>query len=152
MRAGRTGRGPKGGQVLVQTLCPDAPAIVAALRHDLPGFAAEELPYRAALGYPPHSSMVRIVIRGPVATATLAAADELARQLHSASVGAPAEFRILGPAPAPMAKLRGSFRFQIQLHAPSGDLLRTIVERATADFKSPDDIVWTVDVDPIDMM
>ena len=62
--AGRTGRGPQGGRVLVQTLSPDAPAIVAAVRHDLAAFARQELPHREALGYPPFASMVRIVIRG----------------------------------------------------------------------------------------
>ncbi len=62
--AGRTGRGPKGGRVLVQTLSPDAPAIVAAVRHDLAAFAKKELPHREALGYPPFASMIRIVIRG----------------------------------------------------------------------------------------
>jgi primosomal protein N' (replication factor Y) len=51
--AGRTGRGSKGGRVLVQTLSPDAPAIVAAVNHDLKAFARDELPHREAFGYPP---------------------------------------------------------------------------------------------------
>ena len=74
--AGRTGRGPKGGRVLVQTLSPDAPAIVAAVQHDLAAFAEKELPHREALGYPPEllgllvgrlDSLVGDEIRGEVA-------------------------------------------------------------------------------------
>jgi primosomal protein N' len=51
-----------------------------------------------------------------------------------------------------MAKLRGSYRYQIQLQSLDGELLRNTVRRVTADLKLPDDVVWTVDVDPLDMM
>ena len=62
--AGRTGRGPKGGRVLVQTFSPDHPAIQAAVRHDYAAFAAGELPIRQMLRYPPFASMIRLVVRG----------------------------------------------------------------------------------------
>jgi primosomal protein N' (replication factor Y) len=150
--AGRTGRGPKGGRVLVQTLSPDAPAIVAAVRHDLPAFASQELPHRQALGYPPYSAMIRIVVRGESERASQALADELARRLHETPQRESNAIRILGPAPAPMAKLRGHFRYQLQLQAPDGELLRSVVRRATAGLKPPDNVAWTVDVDPLDMM
>jgi len=149
--AGRTGRGPKGGRVLVQTLSPDAPAIVAAVNHDLPAFARDELPHREAFGYPPFSSMVRIVVRGESERTSHAMAEELGRRFREIGEREP-ELRILGPAPAPMAKLRDNFRFQVQLHAPDSELLRQVVRSATADLKATDDITWTVDVDPIDMM
>src|SRR5205085_6304805 len=64
--AGRTGRGDKGGRVLVQTFAPDHPAIVATLTHDYHSFAAAELPMREAHGYPPAGAMIRLVIRGPM--------------------------------------------------------------------------------------
>ena len=60
--AGRTGRGPKGGHVLVQTFSPDHPAIRAAVRHDYAQFAAEELPSRKEVFYPPYGAMIRLVI------------------------------------------------------------------------------------------
>ncbi len=63
--AGRTGRGEKGGHVLVQTFNPEHPAIQAAIRHDYAAFAAGELPIRQMLRYPPFASMIRLVIRGP---------------------------------------------------------------------------------------
>lgn len=150
--AGRTGRGPKGGRVLVQTLSPDAPAIVAAVRHDLPAFANQELPHREALGYPPFTSMVRIVVRAEAEKPTLALADELARRVREAQIAAQPAIRILGPAPAPMAKLRGQFRYQLQLQASEGEVLRGIVRRATADLKLPEGVAWIADVDPLDMM
>jgi primosomal protein N' (replication factor Y) len=150
--AGRTGRGPKGGRVLVQTLSPDAPAIVAAVQHDLAAFAEKELPHREALGYPPFASMIRIVVRGDRESATKAFSEEIARQLRDHAKTAPTAVRILGPAPAPMAKLRGNFRYQVQLHSTDGQLLRDSVRQVTAQLKDPEGVAWIVDVDPLDMM
>ncbi len=150
--AGRTGRGPQGGRVLVQTFSPDAPAIVAAVRHDLPAFARQELPHREALGYPPFASMLRIVVRGRSDSTARSLADELARRLRERTQGAEPAVRILGPAPAPMAKLRGSYRYQIQLQSTVGEALRDAVRAATAELKAPDGQAWSVDVDPLDMM
>ena len=59
--AGRAGRGPRGGRVLVQTTAPDAPSIVAAARHDARGFVAGELERRRALDYPPFADLIRVV-------------------------------------------------------------------------------------------
>lgn len=147
--AGRTGRGEQGGRVLVQTFAPDSPAIQAAVRHDYNAFARVELPCREAAGYPPFASMVRIVVRGESEAHARALAEELGRRLREkAGEGV----RVLGPAPAPMTKLRGQFRFQIQLHAVDGDVLRVAVREATNDLKTPEDLFWTVDVDPWDMM
>jgi primosomal protein N' (replication factor Y) len=151
--AGRTGRGRLGGRVLVQTFCPDAPAIMAAVRHDLAAFAAQELPHREALRYPPFASMVRMVIRGVGEAATRAFAEEITLRLRDRAASQTAlEIRILGPATAPIAKLRGSYRFQIQVQAADGELLRGVVRAATDDLKRPEDMAWIVDVDPLDMM
>jgi primosomal protein N' (replication factor Y) len=147
--AGRTGRGEQGGRVLVQTFAPETPAIMAAVRHDYNAFARSELPHRQAVGYPPFAAMVRIVVRGESSVNARALADEIGRRLRTAAADA---VRVLGPAPAPMAKLRGQYRYQIQLQAVDGDLLRTVVRAATADLKAPEGLVWTVDVDPWDMM
>ena len=150
--AGRTGRGPLGGRVLVQTLSPDAPAIVAALRHDLNAFARDELPHRAALGYPPLGSMVRLVIRASAARIALSLADELAQRLRASAADVTPAVRVLGPAPAPMARLQGKYRFQIQLQSAGGDVLHDVVRRATAELRAAEGATWVVDVDPLDMM
>jgi primosomal protein N' (replication factor Y) len=135
--------------VLVQTFSPDTPAILAAVRHDYNAFAREELPHRQAAGYPPFTSMVRIVVRGASALNTKALADEIAGRLRSKAADG---VRVLGPAPAPMTKLRGQYRYQIQLQSADGELLRRVVRAATGDLKPRDGLVWTVDVDPWDMM
>jgi primosomal protein N' (replication factor Y) len=147
--AGRTGRGSQGGRVLVQTFSPDTPAILAAVRHDYNAFAREELPHRQAAGYPPFASMVRIVVRGGNELGTQTLADELGRRLRAKAAES---VRVLGPAPAPMTKLRGQFRYQLQLQSADGELLRRVVPAATIDLKPPDGTLWTADVDPWDMM
>jgi primosomal protein N' (replication factor Y) len=96
--------------------------------------------------------MIRIVIRGQSARPAQALADEIARLVREFGQREAPSIRILGPAPAPMAKLRGDFRFQIQLQSPDGESLRNAVRRATADLKTPDGVAWIVDVDPLDMM
>ena len=149
--AGRTGRGQKGGRVLVQTLNPDHPAIVAAVRHDYLRFAEQELQGRAALRYPPCGSIVRLVVRGPKEEATRAAIDELASRLKKLAADLP-DVRVLGAAPAAIPKLRGSFRFQIQLQALAIDPLRELAEQVTSKLKLPDEMFCTVDIDPWDML
>jgi primosomal protein N' (replication factor Y) len=150
--AGRTGRGPKGGRVLVQTYSPDHPAIRAAVRHDFAAFAAGELPIREMLRYPPFATMIRLVIRGPVEAVAADFALTLAGRLTTALESRQADARVLGPAPAPFARLRGKFRFQIQIHGLDGDKLRAAVRQATGDVRPPDEVQWIVDVDPLDML
>ena len=62
------------------------------------------------------------------------------------------EFRILGPAPAPIAKLRGLFRFHALVQGQDRDRLRNVVRQATSELKPPEDIQWIVDVDPFDVL
>jgi primosomal protein N' (replication factor Y) len=150
--AGRTGRGDKGGRVLVQTFNPEHPAIQAAVRHDYHAFAAGELPVRKAFSYPPFASIVRVVLRGPREGAVDEFAVHVAGRLSEALAVRGAEARVLGPAPCPFAKLRGKYRFQIQLQGPDGEKLRASVREATADLKPPEGIQWIVDVDPVDML
>ena len=150
--AGRTGRGEKGGRVLVQTFNPEHPAIQAAVRHDYAAFASTELPIRRMLRYPPFASMIRLVIRGPLEETTREFAGHVAGQLEAALKEEQTEARVLGPAPAPFARLRGKYRFQIQLQGPDGEKLRTAVAQATAELQPPQDVQWIVDVDPLSML
>ncbi len=150
--AGRTGRGEKGGRVLVQTYNPDHPAIRAAVRHDYVAFAKGELPIREMLHYPPFSVMIRLVIRGPVEKVTGEFASHVAGRLSSCLQEHDAAARILGPAPAPFARLRGKYRFQVQVQGADGERLRSAVRAATADLQPPEEVEWIVDVDPLDML
>ncbi len=150
--AGRTGRGPKGGRVLVQTFSPDHPAIRAAVRHDFNAFAAGELPIREMLRYPPFTSMIRLVVRGPVEPVAAGFATYVAERLRASLRRGEVDARVLGPAPCPFARLKGKHRFQIQVQGSDGDRLRAAVVDATADLEPPDDVLWIVDVDPVDML
>ncbi len=152
--AGRTGRGSKGGRVLVQTFSPDHPAVQAASRHDYAAFAQAEMPMREILHYPPFGRMIRLVIRGPREQQTLDFATTMSERLQaSLSRDAPTA-RVLGPAPAPFPRLRGKYRFQIQLQiqGATAEPLRTAVRDCQQNLPTPDDVQWIADVDPLDMM
>jgi primosomal protein N' (replication factor Y) len=136
----------------VQTLCPETAAIQAALRHDYREFAGAELPHREAAGYPPYASMVRIVVRGAKQVEAKALAEELGKRLRAMAEGHEPVIRVLGPAPAPMAKRRGQYRYHLQMQSSDGEALRATVRKSTGGLKLPDGLAWTVDVDPWDMM
>ena len=130
--AGRSGRGKKGGRVLVQTFSPDAPPIITATRHDYIGFAQGELPHRKEYGYPPFGFMARIVVRGDSKTKTDQMSEHLAEVIASSAELLELPIAVLGPAPAPVEKLRGKFRFHIQLLSPEAGVLQKVISHATS--------------------
>ncbi len=152
--AGRTGRGDRGGQVIVQTYSPDHPAIIAASQHDFLGFAEGEMIQRRKFDYPPLGSVARIIIRGPQEDTTEAFAQKMLDSLESARAKLGAEVRILGPAPPPIAKLRGKFRFHILMQSTNNVILGETIRRGTATLTIPvkDDIQYVIDIDPMDML
>ncbi len=87
--AGRAGRGPAGGRVLVQTTAPDAPSIEAAARHDADGFLAGELERRRELRYPPFADLIRVVVSAAAAEPVRAAAARVAEAVAGRSPGCP---------------------------------------------------------------
>jgi primosomal protein N' (replication factor Y) len=149
--AGRSGRGTLGGRVVVQTSTPEHPAIRAAAAHDYESFVRSELPIREALLYPPFGSIVRLVVRGAVEQAAADWAGHLADRLRAEAAGDPG-IRVLGPAPAPIARLRDRFRWHVQAHGPEAGPLRDLVRRATATVQTPNEVAWIVDVDPVEML
>jgi primosomal protein N' (replication factor Y) len=106
--AGRAGRGGE-GRVLVQTMAPEARCILLAARHDSDSFVAGELKRRRALGYPPFTTLIRIVCAAPEASAALACAEALRGVID------PPAASVLGP--APLFALRGRSRFQLVVKA-----------------------------------
>ena len=116
--AGRTGRGDRPGRVLVQTYTPEHPAIRAAIRHDYQAFVASELPEREKYGVPPFGRLVRLIARGPEESVVYAYLKDLAGALRRE---ADPSVRVLGPAPAPILKIRNLYRFHIQLAARPRD-------------------------------
>ena len=142
--AGRAGRGPRGGRVLVQTTAPDAPAIAAAARHDTRTFVAGELERRRALDYPPFADLIRVVCSSEEAAPPRAAAGEIA------AAAAPARgATVLGP--APLFRLRGRHRSQVVVkahdRAAAIAAVRSAVDRA-ANAREHRAVAFSVDVDP----
>jgi primosomal protein N' (replication factor Y) len=115
--AGRAGRGPAGGEVLVQTSLPGHYAIGCATHHDYTGFAERELAERAEAMYPPWSRMVNVVLSGtlepPVQDAAIAAAG------WTRGIVAGTGVTLTGPAPCPIDRIRGRWRWHFLLRGVS---------------------------------
>ncbi|HND53026.1 MAG TPA: primosomal protein N', partial [Pirellulaceae bacterium] len=150
--AGRTGRGDRGGHVILQTSTPEHPAIQAAARHDYLMFAQRELPEREQFGYPPFTTLVRIIIRGSSTPQTESFADVLTERLRGALEAAGVTARILGPAPCPIERLRGKSRFHTLIQSADSDGLRAVLRSALATLDQPDNLQWLVDIDPLEML
>ncbi len=129
--AGRAGRGPQGGRVLVQTFTPDHPCIALAAAHDYAAFVDAEMAHRRQHNYPPYQRLARIIIRSRDQQAASAFADQLAdafaRTMQALAVQAPPEVRLLGPAEAPVFRLKGYYRFHFQLQSSSPGVLHQVL-------------------------
>jgi primosomal protein N' (replication factor Y) len=140
-RAGRAGR--ERGRVLVQTLAPQARAILLAARHDTDTFLAGELERRRALSYPPFSTLIRVVCSAPAASVALQAAAELRAAIN------PPGAVVLGP--APLFALRGRARAQLLVKASERAAALGAVGAAVQQYaasRRPRQLAVSVDVDP----
>ena len=151
--AGRTGRGPKGGRVLVQTFSPDHPAIRAAVRHDYRRLRRRRVAHAADA---PLSALCRDDSAGD-SRAGRGRGGRVRRDIGRAAAGGldaeQADARVLGPAPAPFARLRGKYRFQIQIQGPDGDALAGgRPRRRPRSCRTARGRAWIADVDPLDML
>jgi len=146
--AGRAGRGEQPGRVLLQAFRTAEPAVLAAAAHDYAGFARDELARREALSFPPYARLCALRLQGNVEARVQAAAERLAgraRELQRRG-GDPVE--VLGPAPAPIARLRGKHRFQLLLRARDHRPLHGLC-RALGEAPLPAGVELAVDVDPV---
>lgn len=147
--AGRTGRGERPGQVLVQTCCPDVPAIARAANHDYEGFVATELPQRQLLGLPPFGRLARLIARGRDQEAVKSYMEGLAVALRG---GASASIRVLGPAPTPVLKIRNLYRYHVRLLAPSSKPIQDLLHTVPLSWPVPNGVELAIDVDPVSML
>ena len=131
--AGRAGRGDAPGRVVVQTLRPDHPSLAAAVTHDYAGFMTAELARRRELGYPPFTRLVNVRVEGRDATVVEQTARDLAARLRrrARELGLP-ESAVLGPAPPPLERVRGRWRWQVLLRASDVRALRALARAARA--------------------
>ena len=146
--AGRAGRGDAPGRVLIQTRQPEHPAIAFALRHDVPGFIEREMKDRAELNFPPYSRLALVRFDALDEGQALA---ECKRIADIARAAAPVGVEVLGPTPAPLARLRNRYRFRFVLRARDRKPLRDAllaVARATGHRL----VRMAIDVDPVNML
>jgi primosomal protein N' (replication factor Y) len=147
--SGRAGRGVEAGEAIVQTLYPHHYSILHACRQDYGAFFVDELGFRQAMRYPPLTALVNLVVKAADARTALADANTLAHHLRaSAEAG---HFRVLGPAPAPVAKLRGEYRAQLFLKGGHRPAMR---EAALAALAAEPELRRRVaiDIDPVSVL
>ncbi|MDZ4178369.1 MAG: primosomal protein N' [Coriobacteriia bacterium] len=146
--AGRAGRGPAGGNVVIQTYWPDHPAIRAVAGSNPAGFLETESATRRELGFPPYGRIANIVFAGPDEDSVRAASGRAAERLKKM---VPGDVMVLGPSPAPLARLKRAFRWHLLVKSPPGTLLPSVLREALGSFRS-DGITMAIDIDPVDTL
>jgi primosomal protein N' (replication factor Y) len=144
--AGRTGRGPKGGRVFVQSFQPEHLSIQLAAKHDFESFAKDELAARRLRGYPPFGRLARIICRSQsrqkAAEAIQAMAGRLIEPARLAGI------KMLGPQPCPVAKISRFWRYHILLKSPNAKSLMFLWDKVRAELSPPGGVQMAIDVDP----
>jgi len=149
--AGRAGRGQSPGKVVLQTYFQDHYAVQVAARHDFAGFYEKELQFRAWMHYPPYSAIANVLIRSERLDEALTWSGELGRWFEKTRHEG---IRVLGPAAAPITRLKRDYRYHFILKSPSREkmnaLLRAMLAEATARKIPRTQVI--VDVDAVWMM
>jgi primosomal protein N' (replication factor Y) len=150
--AGRAGRGDLPGRVLIQTYHPDHYALRHATAQDFRGFYDQEIRHRRNHGYPPFVALALLLVRHK----DPARAHSTAQQLRNALSAANRDHscRVLGPAPAPFARLRNEHRIQILVKSTSRKQMRAIIDEALKHFEEAggDARAVSLEIDPVNMM
>ena len=149
--AGRAGRGPRGGRVVVQTRNPDHYALVAAARHDAEGFLATELGHRREPPYPPVASLVNLVISGESETGVADAAARVAEWCASLVQTQGLAVAVLGPAPCAIGRIKGRWRWHVVLRG-EGEPLGRIVRYAGERLPESPGVRVVMDRDPVSLL
>ena len=143
--AGRAGRAEKPGVALLQSFQPEHPVIRAILSGDEEGFWRAEAEERRHAGVPPYGRMAGIILSSPDMSQVFDLGNELARRdgpLRQAGA------QVFGPAPAPIARIRGRHRVRLLVKAPKGVALQGAVAAWIAQLRVPGQTRLTVDIDP----
>ena len=149
--AGRAGRGASKGQVVIQTVEPEASFYQLVQDEDFEGFYQQEIAYRSSLGYPPFSHLVKLLFSGPVESQVREEAD-FARILLEEMTGELGEdIDVLGPAPCVRPKIKNRYRYQMILKSSRLDLMRGLT-RYIIDRRLPPRVRLDIDVDPLIMI
>jgi primosomal protein N' (replication factor Y) len=147
--AGRAGRGDVVGEVIFQSHLPDHYALQSACAQDYPTFFGREMEFRRTMGYPPTAALLNLIFRSADAARAERDADGVAQALRQVPAG---RFRVLGPARAPLARLKGEHRYQVLLKGDRASMGKAVREALTARFGV---LRWpgvVVDVDPVNVL
>ncbi len=149
--SGRAGRGELPGRVLVQTYQPDHYVNQFAITHNYTGFAAREMYFRRAMRYPPLSVLANVILQGEELEEVLSISTKMGRWLAK---NKPEGVRVLGPAPAPNARLKRIYRYHMVLKADRRDQLSAALRAllACVDAEQIPRRAVIVDVDPVHLM
>lgn len=149
--AGRAGRGDLPGRVLIQTFYPEHYAIQDAVMQDYASFFERELHYRRVMAYPPFTSLANVIIRDRSLDKAIQWSNQLSQFFSKHS---PDEIRVLGPASAPLARLKSEYRFQFLLKSRRKSALAKLLSAALsyADSKEVPQTSLLVDIDPLQLM
>jgi primosomal protein N' (replication factor Y) len=152
--AGRAGRGPRGGRVLVQTFNPEQPCVFLAAQHDFEAFVKLEMAHRREHNYPPYQRLARLIVRSKKADKAGTFADRLAADFEHAmkALKLPGTIRLLGPAEAPVFRLKGFCRFHFQLQSASPAALHQLLRTVLSGVRPPAGVEFTLDIDPLNML
>ncbi|MEM6373467.1 MAG: primosomal protein N' [Pseudomonadota bacterium] len=143
--AGRAGRAKKPGTAMLQTFQPEHPVIRAILAGDEDGFWRAEAAEREAAGVPPYGRMAGIILSGPDVAQVFDAANALARNPAPLSrIGA----QVFGPAPAPIARIRGRHRVRLLVKAGKGVALQGAIAQWISQLRLKGELRLAVDIDP----
>lgn len=150
--AGRAGRGPKGGRVMVQSRQPEHPALVRAAAHDAEGFLADELVLRQSPAYPPCTALARVVVTGADQQAVMTRAIEFGEWSERAIARSGRALLVLGPAPCPIERIRNEWRAHLLVKGEERDLaawVRTVGPRLSG---RRGEIRLSLDRDPVSLL
>lgn len=150
--AGRAGRGDLPGRVLIQTYHPNHYALRHATAQDYRAFYDEEIRHRRNHGYPPFVALTLLLVRHKDPARALSTAQQLRSALNEANRDH--SCRVLGPAPAPFARLRGEHRIQLLVKSRSRKQMRAVIDQAIKDFeeRGGDERSVRLEIDPVSMM
>ncbi|HEU4516464.1 MAG TPA: primosomal protein N', partial [Steroidobacteraceae bacterium] len=149
--AGRAGRGERPGEVLIQTSYPEHPLLKCLITAGYEGFAALALEERRAAGWPPYAHLALLRADSPARSEAHAFLEMAAAAAPAARRGA---IRILGPAPAALARRAGRHRAQLLVESPSRGALQAFLAdwvEAIGALKAPRQLRWSLDVDPAEV-
>ena len=141
--AGRAGREEKQGRVLLQTYMPDHPVAIALKSGDVDGFRALEFKSRELAHMPPFGRMAALILSGPSQSEVLKVARELSKSAPRYE-----NVTVLGPAPAPLARLRGQFRYRFLVLTPKELFPQNMIRTWVSGLKKNNHVRVKVDIDP----